>query len=56
VLAAWTVTGRATTAALTALWGVLAAAVGPRAAVAAAGVLLLATPLALPRRASAAAA
>jgi MFS family permease len=54
VLAAWTVTGRATTALLTALWGALAAAIGPRAAVAAAGVLLLATPLTLPRRAPAA--
>jgi MFS-type transporter involved in bile tolerance (Atg22 family) len=54
VLAAWTLTGRATTALLTALWGVLAAAIGPRAAVAAAGVLLLATPLTLPRRAPAA--
>jgi hypothetical protein len=49
VLAAWTVTARATTAALTALWGGLAAVAGPRAAIAAAGVLLLATPLTLPR-------
>jgi len=52
VLAAWTVTARAATAVLTALWGVLAAAIGPREAVAAAGALLLATPLTLPRRGS----
>lgn len=52
-LAAWTVTSRATIALMTALWGLLAAAAGPRAAIAAAGVLLLATPLLLPRRAPA---
>jgi hypothetical protein len=39
-----------TTAALTALWGVLASLTSPRIAIAAAGVLLLATPLLLPRR------
>lgn len=49
-LTAWSVTGKATTATLTALWGVLAGLVGPRAAIALAGVLLLATPLLLPRR------
>jgi MFS family permease len=49
-LAAWTVTGNATTAALTLLWGGLAALAGPLAAIAAAGVLLLATPLSLPSR------
>ncbi|MBL1086109.1 MFS transporter [Streptomyces actinomycinicus] len=49
-LAAWSVTGKATTAALTALWGLLGTLVGPRTAIAAAGVLLLATPLTLPRR------
>ncbi len=49
-LAAWSVSGSAAIAVLTALWGVLAAVVGPRAAIAAAGVLLLATPLLLPRR------
>ncbi|MEV5970511.1 MFS transporter [Streptomyces sp. NPDC051921] len=49
-LSAWTVSGRAVIAALTAAWGLLAAAVGPRAAIAAAGVLLLATPLLLPWR------
>jgi hypothetical protein len=48
VLTAWTVTGRAATAAVTALWGLLAAATGPRTALAAAGVLLLASPLLLP--------
>ncbi|MFI2204266.1 MFS transporter [Streptomyces sp. NPDC020192] len=46
-LAAWSVTGKATTAAVTALWGLLAALTGPRTAIAAAGVLLLATPLLL---------
>ncbi|MFJ2766628.1 MFS transporter [Streptomyces sp. NPDC087300] len=49
-LSAWSVTGKLTTAAMTALWGLLAALTGPRAAIATAGVLLLATPLLLPRR------
>jgi predicted MFS family arabinose efflux permease len=49
-LTAWSVTSKATIAATTALWGVLAAVTGPRAAVAIAGVLILATPLLLPRR------
>ncbi|MEU3692774.1 MFS transporter [Streptomyces narbonensis] len=49
-LTAWSVSGKAVTATLTALWGVLAGLVGPRAAIALAGVLLLATPLLLPRR------
>ncbi|EGX55253.1 major facilitator superfamily MFS_1, partial [Streptomyces zinciresistens K42] len=49
-LTAWSVTGRAATAALTALWGLLAAVTGPRAAIALAGVLLLATPALLPWR------
>jgi hypothetical protein len=49
-LSAWTVSTRGVTAALTALWGVLASLAGPRAAIALAGVLLLATPLLLPRR------
>jgi MFS family permease len=48
-LSAWSVTSNATIAAMTALWGVLAAATSPRAAIATAGVLLLATPLLLPR-------
>ncbi|MFF5013043.1 MFS transporter [Streptomyces sp. NPDC001165] len=42
-LSAWSITGKATTAALTALWGLLASLTGPRAAIALAGVLLLAT-------------
>jgi MFS family permease len=60
-LSAWSVSSNATVAAMTALWGVLGALVGPRAAIAAAGVLMLATPLLLlrapglsPRRAVAA--
>ncbi|MFG2571548.1 MFS transporter [Streptomyces sp. NPDC048481] len=48
-LSAWSVTGKATIAALTGLWGLLAVAVGPRAAIAVAGVLMLATPVLLPR-------
>ncbi|KUL32036.1 MFS transporter [Streptomyces regalis] len=48
-LSAWQITGRTTTAAMTALWGLLAALTGPRTAIALAGVLLLATPLLLPR-------
>ena len=50
VLSAWSVTSSASIAALTALWGLLASFVGPRAAIAIAGVLLLASPLLLPRR------
>jgi MFS family permease len=49
-LTAWSVTGTATIAALTALWGLLGSAAGPRAAIAVAGVLLLATPALLPRK------
>ncbi|MEE1799877.1 MFS transporter [Streptomyces sp. JV176] len=49
-LTAWSVGSSAAIAALTALWGLLAAVTGPRTAIAAAGVLLLATPLLLPRR------
>lgn len=49
-LSAWSVTSNLTTAALTALWGLLAGVTGPRIAIAAAGVLLLATPVLLPRR------
>ncbi|MFJ7043877.1 MFS transporter [Streptomyces sp. NPDC101112] len=48
-LSAWSVTSKLTIAVLTAVWGLLAAATGPRTAVAAAGALLLATPLLLPR-------
>ncbi|TYB64306.1 MFS transporter [Nonomuraea sp. PA05] len=43
VLTAWTITGRAVTAAATALWGVLAGLAGGRAAIAVAGVLLIGT-------------
>ncbi len=50
VLSAWSVSSKATIAALTALWGVLAAVSSPRTAIAVAGVLMLATPLLLPRR------
>ena len=50
VLSAWQVTKNVTIAALTALWGVLAALTSPRIAIAAAGLLLLGTPLLLPRR------
>ncbi len=49
-LSAWTVTGNATTAATIALWGLMAGVTGPRTAIAIAGVLMLATPLLLPRR------
>ncbi|MFB9466269.1 MFS transporter [Streptomyces cinereospinus] len=51
-LSAWQVTAKACTALLTALWGVLGGLLGPRTAIALAGVLLLATPLLLPRRAA----
>ncbi|NUS16399.1 MAG: MFS transporter [Streptomyces sp.] len=51
-LSAWTVTTKASTAALTALWGGLGVLLGTRAAIGLAGVLLLATPLLLPRRAA----
>jgi MFS family permease len=50
VLAAWSVSTSLATAALTAVWGVLASLTSPRAAIAIAGILLLATPLLLPRR------
>ncbi|WP_327706758.1 MFS transporter [Streptomyces decoyicus] len=49
-LTAWSVTGKATTAAMTGLWGLLAAITSPRTAIAIAGLLLLTTPLLLPRR------
>ncbi|MGV9290032.1 MFS transporter [Streptomyces sp. NPDC003719] len=51
VLGTWTVGSRLVQAALMLLWGVLAGLVGPLAAITVAGVLLLATPLLLPRRA-----
>lgn len=54
-LSAWSVSSSAAIAGLTALWGGLAAATSPRTAVALVGVLLLATPLLLPRRGDASA-
>jgi hypothetical protein len=48
-LSAWSVTSSATTAALTALWGLLAGITSPRTAIAIAGLLILTTPLLLPR-------
>jgi MFS family permease len=49
-LTAWSVSTKASIAALTALWGLLASLTSPRAAIAVAGLLILATPLLLPRR------
>ena len=48
-LSAWSISSSTTIAVLTALWGVLASLTGPRTAIAIAGVLILATPLLLPR-------
>ncbi|MFF1381703.1 MFS transporter [Streptomyces sp. NPDC058308] len=48
-LSAWSVSSKATVAAMTALWGLLAGLTGPRTAIAVAGLLLLVTPLLLPR-------
>ncbi|WP_062440275.1 MFS transporter [Herbidospora daliensis] len=44
-LTAWSVTGSLAVAALTAIWGLLAAVIGPREAIVAAGVLILFTGL-----------
>lgn len=49
-LSAWSVTSKLSIAALTALWGLVASLTGVRVAIGAAGVLILATPLLLPRR------
>ncbi len=49
-LSAWSVSSSLTIAAMTALWGLLASVTSLRTAIALAGVLLLATPLLLPRR------
>ncbi|MGW6398172.1 MFS transporter [Streptomyces sp. NPDC055134] len=49
-LSAWSVSSSLSIAALTAVWGVVAAVTGPRIAIALAAVVLLATPLLLPRR------
>jgi MFS family permease len=54
VLSAWSVSTKLSIAALTALGGLLAACIGPRAAIGVAGALLLGTPLLLPRHAPAA--
>ncbi len=51
-LSAWAVTTKASAALLTALWGVLGSLLGPRTAIGLAGVLVLATPLLLPRQES----
>ncbi|WQB73108.1 MFS transporter [Prescottella equi] len=51
VLTAWSVSSRLAQAALVAAWGVLATLTSPLAAITASGLLLLATPLLLPRRA-----
>jgi MFS family permease len=48
-LSAWSVTSSATIAALTAVWGLLASLTSLRTAIAIAGLLILATPLLLPR-------
>lgn len=48
-LSAWSITSKATTAAMTALWGLLAGVTSPRTAIAVAGLVMLATPLLLPR-------
>ncbi|OXM71210.1 MFS transporter [Amycolatopsis vastitatis] len=49
-LSAWSVSTKAAIATLTAVWGVLAGLTGPRWAIGIAGVVVLATPLLLPRR------
>jgi MFS family permease len=50
MLASWSTSTTLATAALTAVWGGLASLTSPRASIAIAGILLLATPLLLPRR------
>jgi MFS family permease len=49
-LSAWSISSSTTIAVFTALWGMLASLTGPRTAIAIAGVLILATPLLLPRQ------
>jgi MFS family permease len=49
-LSAWSVSTKTAIAALTAVWGLLASLTGPRVAIGIAGVLVLTTPLLLPRR------
>ena len=53
VLSAWSVSGKLAQAALMVVWGVLATLTGTLAAITISGVLLLGTPLLLPRRAPA---
>jgi MFS family permease len=48
-LSAWSISSSATIAVFTALWGVLASLTSPRAGIAIAGALILATPILLPR-------
>jgi MFS family permease len=48
-LSAWSVTSKATIAAMTGLWGLLASITSPRTAIAIAGLLILTTPFLLPR-------
>jgi MFS family permease len=48
-LSAWSVSTKASIAALTAVWGLLAGFTGPRVAIGIAGVLVLVTPFLLPR-------
>ena len=48
-LSAWSVSSSATIAGLTVLWGLLADITSPRTAIAIAGLLILTTPLLLPR-------
>jgi MFS family permease len=48
-LAAWTITTRLTVATLTAISGLLASVMGVRVSIAAAGIIMLATPLLLPK-------
>lgn len=50
ILSAWSVSGKLAQAALMTLWGVLATLTSPLAAITISSVLLLATPLLLPRR------
>jgi MFS family permease len=50
VLSAWSISGKLAQAALMVIWGVLATLTSPLAAITLSGVLLLATPLVLPRR------
>ena len=50
VLSAWSISSKLAQATTMVIWGVLATLTGPLAAIAASGVLLLATPLLLPKR------